>query len=169
MSIAQELATYAAAFLISVILGHIGTSAVVDSMWASLGSEAHRPTAWMPRGVGFVERTLYTAAPILGRPEFVAVWLAMKVAGQWKVWEEEGVQGKVSGRAVYNTFLVGNAVSIAYGVTGGLLVAWVRKGDLTAVLGVPLALMLSNLLLLWLVRRYQVAKADGRSAKESAS
>src|SRR2546425_10452035 len=88
------------------------------SLWRGMGwsgkADGFRPHPEHPQMVGLVERTLYTASWLLGQPEFIAVWLALKVAGQWSRWSEvKNVQGKeMSGRAVFNTFLIGNAFSV---------------------------------------------------------
>ena len=67
-------------------------------------------TYFPPALVGFAEAILYPTALLIRQPEFIAIWLALKVAGQWKDWEI-GYQG----RARFNRFLVGNALSIMVG------------------------------------------------------
>lgn len=67
-------------------------------------------TYFPPALVGFAEAILYPTALLLRQPEFIAIWLALKVAGQWKDWEI-GYQG----RARFNRFLVGNALTIMVG------------------------------------------------------
>jgi hypothetical protein len=69
--------------------------------------------------LGIVERTLYTAALIIGAPEWIAVWLAMKVAVVWSRWQGEE-------RVTYNVFLIGNALSVMFGLIG----AWIALGQL---------------------------------------
>ena len=101
---------------------------ISNALWRDLGWDGKdakiRPHAHHASMVGVVERVLYTAAWLAGKPEFVAVWLALKVAGQWSRWSGEVTLGqeKAAGRAVFNVFLLGNAFSIAYGLVGGLLI-----------------------------------------------
>ena len=69
--------------------------------------------------MGNVERFMYTTVFIIDQPAFVAVWLALKVASQWKRWEGEE-------RATYNVFLIGSGISIIMAYLG----AWVALGNL---------------------------------------
>jgi len=68
--------------------------------------------------VGIVERLMYTTVFIVNQPAFVAVWLALKVASQWKRWEDKE-------RPTYDVFLIGNALSLIIAYLG----AWVAMGD----------------------------------------
>jgi hypothetical protein len=78
-------------------------------------------TYFPPAFVGFAEAILYPTALLSGQPEFIAVWLALKVAGQWNEWQR-GYQG----RARFNRFLVGNALSIMVsGLTYGAIKSFV--------------------------------------------
>jgi len=62
---------------------------------------------WSPMLLGTCEALLYPTAFLVGQPEFVGVWLAVKVAGQWNYWT-----GDYRGRTRFNMFLIGNALSI---------------------------------------------------------
>jgi hypothetical protein len=72
---------------------------------------------WIPACVGGAERLLYTVAWINGQEKFIAVWLAFKGIANWKGWDQGG-----GGRHLFNIFLLGNALSIAFGVVGGMLI-----------------------------------------------
>ncbi|MBT9538062.1 MAG: hypothetical protein IVZ94_08010 [Nitrospirae bacterium] len=69
--------------------------------------------------VGIIERASYTAALILGVPEWIAVWLAMKVAVGWR--EQQKRESPSD-----NLYLIGNILSIMFGVIG----AWIAIGQL---------------------------------------
>jgi len=56
---------------------------------------------------------------MVGVPEWIAVWLAMKVAVSWTRWD-------AGERATYNLFLIGNALSVIFGFIG----AWIALGKL---------------------------------------
>jgi len=71
------------------------------------------------RSLGFCERILYTLAIIKGKPEWIAVWLGLKTAVQYEGWKKDIFRR-------YNIFLVGNAISIFFGVVGANLI----KNDL---------------------------------------
>lgn len=110
----------------------------VDALWRRLGwtgveDETLIRFPWLPATVGALERTLYFFALLMGKPEFIAVWLALKVAGSWPQWSELIPLGKkrLSGRAIFQVFLIGNALSIvvaaavAYGVTCAKSGKWI--------------------------------------------
>lgn len=69
--------------------------------------------------LGIIERASYTAAILLGAPTWIGVWVAIKVAAQWQRWHGDE-------RATYNVFLIGNLLSIFFGVVG----AWIALGKL---------------------------------------
>jgi len=66
---------------------------------------------YTPAFVGFCESILYPTSFLLDIPEFIGIWLALKVAGHWKQWETGD-----EGRRRFNKFLVGNAMSICVGI-----------------------------------------------------
>lgn len=65
---------------------------------------------WPPLITGYLEGFLYPVVFILGRPEFIAVWWAMKLGGTWNEWKTEYV-----GRKRFQVFLQGNALSLISG------------------------------------------------------
>lgn len=69
--------------------------------------------------LGIFERASYTAAILLGAPTWIGVWLAIKVASQWNRWQGDE-------RATYNVFLMGNLISIFFGIIG----AWISLGNI---------------------------------------
>lgn len=72
---------------------------------------------WSPRRVGVFERVLYTSAVVINKYEFIAVWLAFKVIGEWK----DSISKTHAGRVRTNNFILGNSLSIIFGVLGGIL------------------------------------------------
>lgn len=73
--------------------------------------------------LGLIERFLYMTAMFIGQFDFVGLWLLLKVAGGWKKWAD-GISDfpearmAVSGRIVFNVFLIGNGLSIAFAFVG---------------------------------------------------
>lgn len=67
--------------------------------------------------LGIIERGLYTTSIIMGVPAWIPAWLALKVAARWQRWQGEE-------RVTYNVFLIGNGLSVAFGVIG----AWIALG-----------------------------------------
>ena len=86
-------------YLIGYLFAIIGTCLLVgfvsNTMWKEMGWDGDpsdddiRPYAWQSRAVGFLEAILYVSSLIHNKPEFIAIWLALKVAGQWGRWSED--------------------------------------------------------------------------------
>lgn len=69
--------------------------------------ELRMDNLWPSLFVGFCEAVLYPSAFLMGKPEFIGVWLAVKVAGQWNFWSEDFI-----GRKRFQMFLIGSALSL---------------------------------------------------------
>jgi len=105
---------YFIGFLFSIVGGDVLIRFILYPLYEAVEAPKPYGTHWSTRVCGWVERALYTASWVLGRPEFIAVWLALKVAGTWQRWGKQ--------REIYNVFLVGNGLCILYGVVGGLFI-----------------------------------------------
>lgn len=79
-----------------------------------------KPGAIFTQPLGIIERFLYTAAIIMGLPEWIPIWLGLKVAVSWKRWQDEKQRG------TYNIFLIGSALSLIFGFLG----VWIALGRL---------------------------------------
>jgi hypothetical protein len=111
--------------VLAIVLSHLA-GAVARYVLAALlrlTGDTTAADAWSPAVVGVCESVLYPASLLLNKPEFIGVWLAIKVAGQWARWSGDRVEGAPSdldalnqGRRRFNAFLVGNAISIGFGV-----------------------------------------------------
>ncbi len=101
----------------------------------------------LPFLIGAVERGLYVASWLVGKPEFVGVWLVLKVAGSWKAWADDRKicwtvgsttsTTTVIGRHLFNTFLLGTALSLLNGFTWALGIEWFVQADRARALAVP--------------------------------
>jgi len=81
------------------------------------GADVDFENLWPALLVGNCEAVLYPTSLIINKPEFIGVWLALKVAGHWKFWEKG-----YKGRNRFNMFLIGNSFSIAFAFVGSLLI-----------------------------------------------
>lgn len=135
--------TYAFGFGFSVFVGHCFTKKVVGHLDVAI-KDQDRQFRWLAEGVGYVERTLYTASWIMGEKGFIPVWLALKVAAQWKRWTDGEPP---TGRAVFSVFLIGNGLSISYAVVGAKWVEWIKHGEIWFAIVVSIALSLGTLAL----------------------
>ena len=73
---------------------------------------------WPPALLGACEAVLYPTALLLGHAEFLAIWLGLKVAGQWSRWGigDKGDNDAHEGRRRYLQFLIGSALALMCGV-----------------------------------------------------
>lgn len=72
---------------------------------------AHRFSAC----VGVIERCIYVTAIVAKTPELIAVWLVLKTATEWK-------RDPVRGFENFNIYLIGNGLSLLFGLLGSLLI-----------------------------------------------
>ncbi len=76
---------------------------------------------WIPAWIGFFERLLYSlliGLDIGGGAAFIGVWIGVKLAGGWQSWSK----GTTYGRATFFVSLLGNAMSVLFGVVAGLVI-----------------------------------------------
>ena len=157
-----------AGYFYALVVGHIMIAWVVDLLWQQLGSgsqQATRPFAHHPKLVGVVERFLFLTALLVNQAEFIGVWLALKVAGQWKRWgegiEDAGLQ--IPGRAFFNIFLLGSGLSVVFAATGWKIVQWSQRGRCYDVLALAVALALGVTLLRVWAGQYSQANDKGKT------
>jgi len=81
--------------------------------YLTLKKKNHTLTVW----IGIVERALFTSAVLMGATAFIPLWIAIKVAPHWERWQRDE-------RVVYNVFLLGNGLSVIFGLIG----AWIASG-----------------------------------------
>ena len=79
---------------------------------------------WIPLLVGLFERVIITTFVgwnVSGTAGFIGAWVAVKSAGGWQNWSK----GTTYGRAILSIGLLGSAMSILFGLVGGLII-WVK-------------------------------------------
>ncbi len=67
---------------------------------------------WQVGILGAIERFLYLTSILVGKPEFIAVWLTLKTV--YTSWARK----KTEYRGYYNNFIIGNGLSIIFSVSG---------------------------------------------------
>ena len=83
--------------------------------------EAER-ISWIPLLVGIFERAIITTLVgwnVSGAAGFIGTWIAIKSAGGWTTWSK----GTTYGRATLFVGLLGSALSVAFALLGGLIIA----------------------------------------------
>lgn len=107
-------------YIVSVAIGGFVIYPVWRWMWRIASPEEPETSLKTPNALaifqGCIERALYTSTIILGRPEGIAVWLAFKAI--MRVHVNLSDTRHVPGSSIY---LVGTALSVAFGVAGGLI------------------------------------------------
>lgn len=121
---------------VAICIGaHWPISLVVDACWRRLGWDRHstdgfRRSTWLVALVGVIERVLFVLALYIGKPEFIGLWLTLKIASQWTQWGLDNVAlgptATVPGRAVFQVFLVGNAFSMLFSFAAFKSFQWLR-------------------------------------------
>ena len=81
--------------------------------------------------LGMLERALYLFAWVLGYPNFIVVWLGFKVASKWKLWAgeygKEEEKGNFDGRARFQIFLIGNAMTLLWTIFSVVFILSILK------------------------------------------
>ena len=155
--------TYLLGYLFSVFVGSfVMVRLVVNAMWKGLGwkgdlsEDTIRPYAWHPIAVGCLDSVLYTSAWLANKPEFIGVWLAIKVAGKWDRWTKDGdVNGKkIHGRTFFNIFLIGSGLTVLYSVIGAKIIGWLTSQMYSMAIIVPVILVMGTLILFIFAQYY---------------
>lgn len=127
---------------------------IMRLMWSILRSQTPtrstndgslHPNEWQTITIGIIERSLYFTAILIGKPEFIAVWLTLKTVSQSKRWSENHF-----GRAIYNNFLVGNSLSIMYAFAGAGIIQWTVGSALVPIDMVIPTILEENYIFAWL-------------------
>jgi hypothetical protein len=148
----EDLWIYALGYSYS-ILGCLSiVRAIVDKMWIGIGwsgdviFDENRPHTWHVRILGTLEAILYTSSWLAGKAEFIGVWIALKVAGNWNRWTVE--------RHVFSIFLIGNAFVILFSVCGASLIKWINNNEWPIALIVGSGLIVFGLFIFVLANKY---------------
>jgi hypothetical protein len=155
-----EFIYYILGYLYSVWVGHLLVLSFSRNAWSALGeipkNEKDMPYRWTSSLVGIIERIIYTSSLVFGAKEFIAVWLAIKIAVQWKRWEDTKDLGKA--RASFHIFLIGTGLSLMYGVVGGFLIEWLRNTDYIRSIVFPIVLIALNFYFIKVAKKMQLRR-----------
>jgi hypothetical protein len=95
---------YVAVYVLSALFSTLTIGPVVRGLVRSSLKESPDPAeSRLANYVGILERVMYTTSMLIGKPEFIGVWLVVKVVQQRRSRE-------------HNVFLVGSALSLIWGV-----------------------------------------------------
>ncbi len=159
---AKELGPYLIGYAIAIVLGHILVKPTVDAMWVAVyGKETLKrlksKNRWLTGVLGCVERTLYVACISAGHAGFIAVWLGLKLVGNWRFLGQSNPKDtadpSVPGTVDLNLLLVGSALSLAYGALGAQLIEWTSQHEWLLSSAATLALAAGTLGLYFYIRK----------------
>jgi hypothetical protein len=102
-------------YVVSIFGGRLIVGPIVTNLWKKHIPESYKRYPDLVMYVSFLESFIYTSATLLGVKEFVAVWLGLKLAGQWLSSKSE------LDRPLYHLFLIGNGLSLTISVGIGLI------------------------------------------------
>lgn len=106
----QIVGYYVAAYVLSAVLSALAIGPFVRRLVRNdLKDDVDPGASRLSNYVGILERFMYTTSILIGRPEFIGVWLVVKV-----------VQQRES--SAHNVFLVGSALSLIWGAATALLI-----------------------------------------------
>ena len=164
---------YLVGYGIAVFVGHFVIGTAIRWIWQDAAG-GQRPAAQerLSAVLGSLERGLYVAALQLHYAQFIAIWLGIKTAGRWTSWQE-GVKAKdipgfridVSGRHIFNIFLAGSLLNLAYAALGERLIQWlaVCPRDWNSAIPAMVGAAILSIVLLIYVR----PRCEGREAEEA--
>lgn len=100
-------------YLTSILMGHIVIRPTMKRVFKKTGLQQHLDSIGLAGWVGIFERLIYTTAIIVDGKEIIAAWLALKAIAEFKSPDRELIG--------YYSFLLGNGLSLFFGIGGGIL------------------------------------------------
>jgi hypothetical protein len=111
-------------YVFCILVCHFPIRFVMNQGWTKVYEQytyypnTQKRDDWLPSIVGGFDRLLYLTTILIGHPEFVAIWLTLKTFGKPRNWSED--IGGIPSRAIYNLFIIGNALCIMVSLTSAL-------------------------------------------------
>jgi len=115
------LLNLAIGYIVSLVVGGVFMELIMPALRNRsevLDKQKNSPKRdiYLVRILGALERFLYTTCIIMGQPAGIAAWLAIKVLTRWS---DEKDRWSTISRA--NIYLIGNLITVLFGIVGGLL------------------------------------------------
>jgi hypothetical protein len=115
---------------------------LVETLWKKVAPKADasnevRRFPWQGEALARIEALLYVAFLEFGLGYLIGVWVSLKVVGQWGRWngQTSTAGGRPEGWAVFNVFLIGNALTVFYALVGFALIGMVQANQVVRVVG----------------------------------
>ena len=145
-----KLLSYVFGYLFSIFVADLIIRPIRRILYSGL-EKPNEPNLWRPQILGWLERAIYTSSILAGTPEFVAIWLALKVAEHWERWKQDIGKDveKTSNRArvSYTGFLIGNALSILCAGAGAYFIHLSLAGKWFEAIGILISLVFFSVII----------------------
>ncbi len=106
---------YALVVVVGVGLSRLITGATVDYLFNELRpKEAKTRNRLIPAIIGSIDVFIFLNSLLFGFPEFIAVWIELKVYGEWKL-------ENTHERSLFYIVLIGNGLNVIIGCAAGLI------------------------------------------------
>ena len=151
----SRVVPYLAGYSYSFFVGGFFIRSTLDELKKKLkfhdyNKDEIKTCSWYARRVGDIEIVIYVTSFLINKPEFIAVWLALKVAGRWHSAKLEADSNKyrdqqkltktlkssnsleekfesIQHNGFCNIFTIGTGLSIAYGFIGSKIILWFKN------------------------------------------
>lgn len=97
-------------YLVSLLSGKFIVGPIMGKLWKKFLPASMKRNSLLVSYFGLIESFLYTTAILVNLKEFVPIWLALKVAGEWSQTKTE------TDRPMYYLFMIGNGLQIIFAV-----------------------------------------------------
>jgi hypothetical protein len=109
-----------AVYCLIIVAAHLIVHPAVAVLRAAFCHPDQQPsTNWLPVIAGSCEAVLFASSFHIGKPGYIAVWLGLKIAAGWRLWEP--------GRNRFQVFLIGNALCIGSAYFGAKAISAVLR------------------------------------------
>ena len=123
---------YVIGYFVFVVFPNLPINWVIGDMWFNITKSNYDKKSSnvnLSARIGIIERTLYVGSILYGKPEFIGIWLVLKVAGRFWKDENERKANDADQQAIFQVFLIGSGLSIAYAVIGARSIQYFLSGD----------------------------------------
>jgi len=136
----EQIVAIVAGYAFALVGGYLYLTKVAEVLWSLDDDRGPRYLPQLSGVVGLVERTLYLTAFLLSWPAFIALWLVMKIAADWK---SERHWGEAP-RLTYAAFFVGSGLSLLYAVAGWYIIRLGTESAWLGATGATVALLIGS-------------------------
>lgn len=141
---------YFIGYFFGIFIAHFFISYIINQLWELIQNN-QRESSWLPGIVGWIERVLFIIAIQNSAYGFIGIWLALKVAAQWKKWKDK----EQNGRIAYNIFIIGSGLSVIFAIVGAKLIDWFKEDiEVSKIVFIPLIVIGFSLFLRWYIKQH---------------